>query len=226
MSQFITSFLSLDIATFYLPVMVFTAILAIAGTTMMKKTIIDNCHFTKVNNMKVLAFGASNSKHSINKTLACYAAQQVNEADVTLLDLNKFEMPIYSVDREKELGIPQLAHDFYRAIGDSNCVIISFAEYNGSYSSAYKNVFDWVSRIDMKVFQNKPVIMLSTSPGQSGARSVLAAAQVSAPYFAANVISAISLPSFYDHFDLENNVITDKIFNQHLLTAISKVSRL
>ncbi len=174
--------------------------------------------------MKVLAFGASNSQHSINKTLACYAAHQISKADVTLFDLNEFEMPIYSVDREKELGIPPLARDFYRAIGESDCVVISFAEYNGSFTSAYKNVFDWMSRIDMKVFQNKPVIMLSTSPGQSGARSVLAAAQASAPYFAANVISAISLPSFYDHFDLESNVITDEVFNQHLLTAISKLS--
>lgn len=103
-------------------------------------------------------------------------------------------------------------------------VVISFAEYNGSYTSAYKNVFDWVSRIDMQVFQNKPVLMLATSPGPSGAQSVLAAAQQSAPYFAANVISAISLPSFYDHFDLESNLITDDVFNQLLLTATSKLS--
>lgn len=52
--------------------------------------------------MNVLAFGTSNSKHSINKTLAYYAAQQISEADVKLLDLNEFEMPIYSVDREQE----------------------------------------------------------------------------------------------------------------------------
>ena len=174
--------------------------------------------------MKVLAFGTSSSKHSINKTLAYYAAQKISDADVTLLDLNEFEMPIYSVDREQEQGIPQLARDFYRAIGESDMVVISFAEYNGSYTSAYKNVFDWASRIDMQVFQNKPVLMLATSPGPSGTQSVLAAAQASAPYFAANVISAISLSSFYDHFDLESNVITDEIFNQHLVTAISKLS--
>jgi NAD(P)H-dependent FMN reductase len=100
---------------------------------------------------------------------------------------------------------------------------MSFAEYNGSYTSAYKNLFDWTSRIDMKVFQNKPVLMLSTSPGPSGAQSVLAAAQASAPYFAANVIGAISLPSFYDNFDAEKNVVTDEPFNQSLLAAIHKL---
>ncbi|TVP44062.1 MAG: NADPH-dependent FMN reductase, partial [Halomonas sp.] len=51
--------------------------------------------------MKVLAFGASNSKSSINKKLAFYAAQQINDADISLIDLNDFEMPIFSEDREK-----------------------------------------------------------------------------------------------------------------------------
>ena len=174
--------------------------------------------------MKVLAFGTSNSKNSINKKLAFYAAQQINNADVSLIDINDFEMPIYSENREKESGIPQLAHDFYNAIGSTDSIVMSFAEYNGSYTSAYKNLFDWASRIDTKVFQNKPVLMLSTSPGPSGAQSVLAAAQASAPYFAANVIGAISLPSFYENFDAENGIVTNETFNQHLLSCIDKLS--
>ncbi|HHG85108.1 MAG TPA: NADPH-dependent FMN reductase, partial [Bacteroidetes bacterium] len=63
-------------------------------------------------NKKILAFGGSNSRNSINKRLANYAAHQIPEADVTLLDLNDFEMPIYSIDREKEGGIPALALQF------------------------------------------------------------------------------------------------------------------
>ncbi|WP_421853471.1 NADPH-dependent FMN reductase [Marinomonas sp.] len=173
--------------------------------------------------MKVLAFGTSNSKNSINKKLAFYAAQQINNADVSLIDIHDFEMPIYSEDREKESGIPQLAHDFYNAIGSADSIVMSFAEYNGSYTSAYKNLFDWTSRIDMKVFQNKPVLMLSTSPGPSGAQSVLAAAQASAPYFAASVIGAISLPSFYDNFGAEKGTVINETFNQNLLEAISKL---
>ena len=174
--------------------------------------------------MKVLAFGTSNSKNSINKKLAFYAAQQINNADVSLIDINDFEMPIYSEDREKESGIPQLAHDFYKAIGSADSIVMSFAEYNGSYTSAYKNLFDWTSRIDMKVFQNKAVLMLSTSPGPSGAQSVLAAAQASASYFAASVIGAISLPSFFDNFDTAKGVVTDETFKQHLLSSIDKLS--
>ncbi|WP_338053287.1 MULTISPECIES: NADPH-dependent FMN reductase [Pseudoalteromonas] len=117
-------------------------------------------------------------------------------------------MPIFSGDREKEGGIPQLAHNLYQAIGDANVIVASFAEHNGTYSAAYKNVFDWTSRIDKKVFQNKSVIMLSTSPGQGGAQSVLKAANESAPYFAANVKGALSLPSLFDNFDAPNEQVT------------------
>ena len=99
-------------------------------------------------------------------------------------------------------------------------IVISFAEHNGSYTAAYKNVFDWTTRIDMKVFQGKPVIMLATSPGPGGAGSVLAAASGSAPYFAADVKASISLPSFYDNFDMETAQVTSEEFNRQLLDAI------
>ena len=65
---------------------------------------------------------------------------------------------------------------------------------------------------------------LSTSPGQSGAQSVLAAAQASAPYFSANLIGAISLPNFFDNFDIEKEIVTDDTFKQNLLSSIDKLS--
>ncbi|MFM2587692.1 NADPH-dependent FMN reductase [Vibrio sp. TBV020] len=173
--------------------------------------------------MKVLAFGASNSKNSINQKLALYAAQQFDGADVSLIDINDFEMPIYSEDREQESGVHELAHAFYNELGSADLIVVSFAEYNGTYTSAYKNLFDWTSRVDMKVFQNKPVLMLSTSPGANGAQTVLDSAASAAPYFAANVIGTISLPNFYDNFDLDKGVVTQVEFNQALAYASSAI---
>ena len=98
--------------------------------------------------MKILAFGASNSSTSINKQLATYTAGQMTGADVTILDLNDFEMPIYSIDREKAGGIPSLAHDFKAEVKKADKIIISFAEHNGGYSAAFKNIMDWMSRIE------------------------------------------------------------------------------
>lgn len=171
--------------------------------------------------MKVLAFAASSSKNSINKQLANYTAKQIKDAQVELLDINDYEMPLFSEDREKELGQPALAKAFYQKLGEADIIVISFAEHNGSYTAAYKNLFDWTSRIDMKLFQNKPVIMLATSPGPGGAATVLAAAQGSAPYFAADVKAAISVPSFYDNFDLENGQLTDKVLASKIAAVTS-----
>ncbi|MFT4525835.1 MAG: chromate reductase [Bacteroidia bacterium] len=60
---------------------------------------------------KVIAFGASNSSTSINKQLAAWAANQL-DSDIEILDLNDFEMPIYSQDREKADGIHEKAMVF------------------------------------------------------------------------------------------------------------------
>jgi len=171
--------------------------------------------------MKVLAFAASNSKNSINKQLATYAANLVQSAEVEILDINDYEMPIFSEDREKELGQPEQAQAFYKKLGEADAIIISFAEHNGSYTAAYKNLFDWTSRIDMKIFQNKAMLMLATSPGPGGASSVLAAASGSAPYFAADVKGSISIPSFYDNFDVEKGQLTNPELIDTLTTAIS-----
>ncbi|MEP4192505.1 MAG: NAD(P)H-dependent oxidoreductase, partial [Sneathiella sp.] len=103
--------------------------------------------------MKILAFGASSSKKSINKKLASHAASMVQNGDIEILDLNDFELPLFSEDKEEELGHPQLAKEFLNKISNADGLIISFAEHNGSYTAAYKNIFDWASRIDPKVYQ-------------------------------------------------------------------------
>jgi NAD(P)H-dependent FMN reductase len=174
--------------------------------------------------MKLLAFGASSSSTSINKQLATYAASLAttsqHKLEIEILDLNDFELPIFSQDREAELGQPALAKLFFKKIGESDAIIISFAEHNGSYTSAYKNLFDWASRIDQKVFQNKPMLMLSTSPGPGGAGSVLAAATGSAPYFAGDVKGSLSVPSFFDNFNSAQGKITHSDLNEQLIAAV------
>lgn len=174
--------------------------------------------------MKITAFAASSSRNSINKALVTYASGLLHGADVQILDLNDFELPLFSVDKEKELGQPELASDFLARIGESDALIISFAEHNGSYSAAYKNLFDWCSRIEVKVFQNKPLVLLSTSPGARGGASVLAMAESSAPFFAGDVKASLSIPSFHENFDLENNVMKNDELQMQLQNAVNSLN--
>lgn len=163
---------------------------------------------------KIIAFGASSSKTSINKQLATYAANQFKDVEVEILDLNDYEMPIFSTDKETDNGIPQLAHDFYSKLGTADLIVISFAEHNGAYSAAFKNIFDWTSRINAKTFQEKQTLLLSTSPGPRGGSSVLEIAKNRFPFQGAVVKGSFSLPSFYENFDAVNGIINDEYKNQ------------
>jgi len=170
--------------------------------------------------MKVLAFAASSSKESINKQLARYAAELLDDTLVEVLDLNDYELPLFSVDKEVELGQPELAQAFLAKIAESDAVIISFAEHNGTYSAAYKNLFDWCSRINKKVYQQKAMVLLATSPGPGGAARVLEIAKTSAPHFDGVVKASLSIPHFHDNFDVELGRIKNSEINEQLTHAM------
>ncbi len=181
------------------------------------------------NTTNILAFAASNSRSSINKMLVTHAAHvlkdEINtDAQVTVLDLNDFEMPIYSVDREAESGIPEQATAFYEAIGQADALLISYAEYNGSYTSAFKNIFDWCSRISMKVFQEKPTVVLSTSPGKNGGAGVMKTALEAAPYFGADIRGSLAIGSFNDVFDKDTAQLTDPAIASALRVQLKLLS--
>ncbi|MGK0241290.1 MAG: chromate reductase [Candidatus Pelagisphaera sp.] len=173
--------------------------------------------------MKVLAFGASTSSQSINRQLANFAAKQVPGAEVTELDLRTLDLPIYSSDEEEANGIPSDAVHFVELIGSHDAVVISMAEHNGSYSAAFKNLYDWASRSEGKVWGGKPMLLLSTSPGGRGGSTVIEAAKATFPRMGADIRANFSLPSFYDNFDLKNGV-TDTELAAGLSAAIATLS--
>ena len=171
---------------------------------------------------KIIAIGASSSSTSINKQFATFAANQFTGVATEILDLNDFEMPIYSTDKEKESGIPALAQDFYAKLGSADLIIISFAEHNGAYSAAFKNIFDWISRINAKTFQEKPMLLLATSPGARGGSSVLEMAKNRFPFQGGVVKGSFSLPSFSENFDTTNGIVNTDLKKQ-LLQIIDNI---
>ncbi len=156
--------------------------------------------------MKILAFAGSTSSTSINRELVKFVLKDFQDEEINLIDLNDFTMPVFSVDLEKK-GFPDEAHLFLKEIEACDVIICSLAEHNRSYSAAFKNVFDWASRINVKVFQNKPMLLMSTSPGGYGGGNVMNTAKTFFPQFAADIKDTFSLPKFYENFDLESGVI-------------------
>lgn len=160
---------------------------------------------------KIVAIGASNSRHSINKTFATWAAYQIEEAEVEVIDLNDFEFPLYSVDREKENGVPEKAIELKDKLKQAHGIVISFAEHNGSYTAAFKNVLDWISRIEKPIWPGNPMLLLSTSPGGRGGRSVLEAAKNSFPHQGAMVCGTFSLPHYRDNFEFDQGILDQEL---------------
>ncbi len=167
--------------------------------------------------MKVLAIPATNHRNGFNTQLLRYAADVLaeelaadgSEVEVEIVDLNDYELPIYGQDREAESGIPELATALFDKIGAADAVLLSFAEHNGSYTAAWKNVYDWMSRIDQQVYQAKPVAMLAATPGPRAGAGVLASATRSAPFFGAELVGELGIGRFPTCFDADTGRLTD-----------------
>lgn len=173
--------------------------------------------------MKLLAFAASPSSRSINKHLVKYASGLFDGFQTEVLDINDFEMPLFSVDREDVIGQHPLAQAFLDKIASADLLVISLAENNGNYSAAFKNLFDWCSRIRKDVFQQKPTLLLATSPGQRGGKSVLAYALENMGRYGMDIRASFSLPSFNDNFDKENGTILNAALNDELRQTVRSV---
>ncbi len=169
---------------------------------------------------KIIVFGGSNSSTSINKQLAIYAASLLQDVDILVLDLNDFELPLFGVDLEKKIGIPPKAQAFCQLLLETDGIILSLAENNGSYTVAFKNLLDWISRINPKLWNQKPMLLMSTSTGAQGGKSVLQAANTKFPYMGAHIIATFSLPSFNDNF--QQGMITNKTINNELQKVVNQ----
>lgn len=178
--------------------------------------------------MKLMAISASNSRASINRSLVSYATDRLRgileiNPDIDVPDLNEFEMPLYSIDRENETGIPLPAHDFFNRIGSSDALLVSFAEHNGSVTAAWKNLFDWMSRVDTNVWQGKPLAMLAATPGPRAGAGVLGNQAMLAPHFGAKVVGKLGIGNWTTSWDAQMKKLTQ---NPHIDALDQLLSKL
>jgi len=159
---------------------------------------------------KTLAFAGSTSSTSINKKLATFVAENLENTSFDVIDLRDFPMEMYSSDAEK-IGFPENAKKFNSLLDNYDGFILSLAEHNGSYAAAFKNIYDWSSRINNKVFREKPLLLMATSPGPRGGLSVLEAGADRFARMGAKEVITFSLPSFQDNFK-EGKIVNESLF--------------
>jgi len=164
--------------------------------------------------MNILAFGASASKNSINKQFAHYVADHFEDHEVIKIDLLDYPLPIFTVDLEKSNGFPENVSLFLDKVRAADLIIISMAEHNGSYTTWFKNLFDWSTRVNAQFFKDKKILLLSTSPGERGGIGSLTAAKERFPRHGAQIIATFSLPNFETNFNSSEGILDRDLKNQ------------
>ncbi|MBM1107295.1 NAD(P)H-dependent oxidoreductase [Aurantibacter crassamenti] len=163
----------------------------------------------------ILAFAGSNSSTSVNYKLVQYTVSLLENQNVQLLNLTNYPFPMFSEDVEKEKGFSNSLVEFKGYIGQSDGLIISVNEHNGNVSAYFKNLTDWLSRLDIKFLEGKKVLLMSTSPGKRGAIGALTVTEQILPRFGAEVVATFSLPSFYDNLDADNGIVDADLATAH-----------
>jgi len=176
---------------------------------------------------KILFLAGSVRKGSINKTLASLAANMAEDAgaDVTLIDLKDYEMPLYNGDLEKEQGLPENAKKLKQIFIEHDGFFIASPEYNSSYSALLKNTIDWLSRphkdneLPLSAYKGKVAALGATSPGALGGLRGLVVLRMLLGNIGVTVIPPqIAIAAGFKAFDSEGKLVDDN--QQKMLRSV------
>ena len=171
---------------------------------------------------KILAFAGSNSSTSINFQLLQHVGKRLAGHDIKIQDFSQYELPLYSADREREKGIPVSVKIINRIIQEHDALLLAVNEHNGNVSAYFKNMIDWLSRLDRNFLANKRILLISTSPGRRGAASALEYTKGILPRFGGEIIESFSLPSFQDNF--KNGKILNEVLDMGIEDVLTTFS--
>jgi chromate reductase, NAD(P)H dehydrogenase (quinone) len=168
---------------------------------------------------KILAFAGSNSSTSINQKLLEHVTGRIQGHDLNVLMLTDFPLPIYSMDIETNDGIPENVKAIANKIAEADGLVIAVNEHNGTVSAFFKNVLDWLSRNERNFLANKKILLISTSPGQRGAKGALEYSKGILARFGGDVIESFSFPSFKDNF--ADNKVTNEVLDMGIADVLT-----
>jgi NAD(P)H-dependent FMN reductase len=168
---------------------------------------------------RILAFGGSLRKDSFNQKLAAIAAEGAREAgaEVTLIELRDFPIPLFDQDLEAASGKPEEAKRLKALFLSHQGLIIASPEYNSSYSAALKNAIDWVSRGDspdeppISALAGKSAVIMAASPGGLGGLRGLVPLRMLLGNLGITLLpDQIAIPSAFNAFGPDGQLVDPK----------------
>ncbi len=167
---------------------------------------------------RILAFAGSARMESYNKKLVKIAADGAKSAgaDVTLVDLLDYPMPLFNEDLEAQSGLPDSVILFKQLLKGHQGFLIACPEYNGSITPLLKNAIDWASRPapgepPLSCFKGKVAALLATSPGGMGGMRGLVHVRAILEGIGVLVIpDQKAIPEAYNAFDASGQLKDEK----------------
>lgn len=163
----------------------------------------------------MLVIVGSNSSTSINEQLTKAVLKELDLKN-EFIDLKSLNIPMFSEDLEREIKSPEGILFLLEKLATHQHIFIATNEHNGTVSAFFKNIFDWLSRIQLKFLANKKVFILSTSNGKRGGLGANETLQKLVTRFGCGVLEYYAFSAFSDNFDTNNQKITNETYLQEL----------
>ncbi len=179
----------------------------------------------------IIGISGSLRKGSFNTALLNAAVQLAPEScKIEVEHING--IPLYNGDIEASEGIPSVVAQLKDRIASTDGLLLVTPEYNHSIPGVFKNAIDWLSRPpdDIgRVFANRPVGLIGTSPGPFG--TILSQASWLAvlralgtrPWFGRTLYVSDASHVFDESGELIDQVIRDRL--QAYLVSFSEFVR-
>jgi len=168
---------------------------------------------------RILVFAGSIRTSAFSGKLTAAAAKELalNDADVTIISLIDYPLPVYDGEFENDKGVPQSAMQLARQIAAHQGVFIATPEYNNSLPPLLTNTIAWISRIkrDEIDFRGRVYGLGSTAPGPvGGARALIDLRKIAIAGMGAIVIpEKIEVPLAGEAFDESGNLAAEEPAN-------------
>ncbi|MFT5823855.1 MAG: chromate reductase [Crocinitomix sp.] len=169
----------------------------------------------------IIAFSGSNSSTSINTQVLNYIAKVAD--GVEMIQLTDYEIPMYGIDLEQSAGVPADIIALQEKMMAADAVIMTTPEHNSLMPAFFKNILDWLSRTGVKYLENKPVIVMSVSPGGGGGKNAGDYVQKIVGYAGANIVGRFIVPGFNQNFDVNTQEIVNQELNDELMGYLAKL---
>lgn len=174
----------------------------------------------------ILAFSGSARRESLNRKFLALAVGAAREAgaEVTLLDLNDFAMPLYHGDLEDAQGLPPTAARLIELVAGHHALLVASPEYNSMFTPLLKNTLDWCTRGEANPFEGRVAAVMSASPGiYGGVRSLQLVQQLLLKLGCHVVPGQCVLPHADKAFDAEGLATDPRTLNSARALAVKLV---